>query len=177
MRLTLPLLVLSSAAAAQDEGAQSLPADLDGDGVMEVFSLAPNGNGGADLVIEDDGALIVAENFAWHGDLEYQQPSLSLAENNTLHVLSMNEASGPPWHMTISVFHDGETYRVGGIVHDWYDRIDPELGSVCVLNLVTGDGTVTAMSGEIRTLEPPTGPLEIGEWQAGITALPVECFD
>lgn len=176
MRLTLPLLLLASAAIAQDEGARSVRGDLDGDGADEIFTLADNGQGGADLVIEDDGALIVAEGFAWRGDLDYQQPSLALSETDTLLVQSLNEAVGPPWHMSVSVYHDGEEWRVGGLVYDWYDRIDPEKGAVCVFNLVTGEGTVTSMSGEARALAPTSGPVPIADWQQGLTALPVECL-
>ena len=176
MRMTLPLLLLAGAALAQDEGVLSLSGDLDRDGAAEVFTLAGTGNGAADLVIEDDGALIVAEAFAWRGEAPYQQPSLALAEDGSLLVLSMNEAVGPPWHMGVSVYHDGAAYRVGGIVYDWYDRIDPDKGAVCVLNLVTGDGTVTDMSGASRPLSPRAGPLEIADWRQGLSALPAECL-
>ncbi len=150
-----------------------MQSDLNGDGIVERFALIDNGEGTVDLQIENTGGgVIYADDIAWLGGIG-QKPTLDVAPNGALRVISMNDAIGRSrWELTLTVAFRGGTYRVAGYTYRWRDTILLEDNGDCDLNLLTGRGvlTVDGATRDVRT-DQAAVPVTSWDWAAPIPAV------
>lgn len=160
--------------AAQQIG-KTVASDLNGDGLVERFSLMDSGDFTADLQIENTGGgVIYAEDIAWIGGIG-QQPELSLADNGSVRLTSMNEAIGRHrWHLTLTIAYRRGTYLVAGYTYDWYDTIELADNGICDLNLLTGRGIRRRDTGPDTPVRTDQPALPATSWKED-TAIPAAC--
>jgi len=150
-------------------GAQSLgpmqSSDLNGDGRVERFTLIDNGNGSADLQIENTGdGVIYAQSIVWVGGVG-QTPSLSLAPNGSVKVHSQNDSIGRyRWSQVLTIaFRQGQ-YRVAGFTYSWRDTLNLPDNGTCDLNLLSGRGVLSIDGGPQQNIPANLPPLPVAEW-------------
>jgi hypothetical protein len=157
-------LVLASPATAQSV-IGVVKADLDQSGGAETFTLLDNGQGSADLQIDDTamGTRFGAE-IAWVGG-PGQTPWIALAPNGSVQVISMNDAIGRGrWELTLTIaFRDGD-YRVAGYTYAWRDTIELADNGVCDVNLLSGRGEVTRNGGPKLTFKTSEFATPVTSW-------------
>ncbi|NDU99396.1 hypothetical protein [Pseudoroseicyclus tamaricis] len=162
-------MVMAGAAAAQQEPREGreVSSDLDGDGVAETFTLRLTEENIALLdVTEGDAPVRTFYDVAWSGASPGTLPSLELAPNGSLRILSANESIGRErWRLALTIAYRDGHYRVAGITYDWYDTLDLSAGGTCDVNLLTGSGTVEIgpQRGEITALG---GAPRLMDWRA-----------
>ena len=167
-------LTLAGSAAAQQIG-PAATSDLNRDGQVERFTLIDSGDGTAHLRIENTGgAMILAQDIAWLGGIG-QQPELSLADNGSLLLTSMNEAIGRDrWHLTLTIAHRRGSYLIAGFTFAWYDTIEVDKNGICDLNLLTGRGYVSHNSAKRQPVSTSQPALPATEWKESIS-MPKAC--
>jgi len=176
MRIAIVFFLIGAAANAQQIG-QTVASDLNDDRRVEQFSLIDNGNGQVDLQIENTGSgVIYSEGIAWLGGFG-QQPELTLADNGSVLLTSMNEAVGRNrWHLTLTIAYRDGGYIVAGITYDSYDTLDLEAFASCDLNLLTGRGFASyGQGGEPIPVASPLSATPVTQWRDD-TQVPDICF-
>ena len=160
-------------------GAQSLgpmqSSDLNNDGRVERFTLIDNGNGSADLQIENTGSgVLYAQNIVWAGGIG-QIPSLSLAPNGSVKVHSQNDSIGRyRWSQVLTIAYRQGQYRVAGFTYSWRDTLNLPDNGTCDLNLLSGRGVVTIDNGPQRNISTSMAARPITQWSDDIAPSP-EC--
>jgi hypothetical protein len=128
----------------------------------------------ADLLISlsaRDGSpvLVRAPRIAWVGGMWGQEPSLELAANGSLIVVSENETIGRErWRMALTLAYRGGAFVVGGFTWASRDSLEPDNASHCDINLFNGRG--------IRDDKPIASAmraLPVQEWDLDV--FPEEC--
>ena len=171
MRHLVPLLFAAAPALAQ--GADRASADLDGDGVAEIFTLTVEADA-ATLVLDPGGARRSYPDIVWSGAMAGTVPHLEIAPNGSVLLISGNEAIGRDrWRQTLTIAYRQGDWRVAGFTYAWSDTLDPGSAGGCDLNLLTGSGTVTAGSGT-REVRPTIGALPLAAWTR--ETMPGECL-
>lgn len=147
MRALAIVFLLATPAAAQSVlGVVS--SDLDQSGGAETFTLLDNGQGSADLQIDDTalGTRFGAE-IAWVGGIG-QTPTITLAPNGSVQIISMNDSIGRGrWELTLTIAYRDDDYLVAGYTYAWRDTLDLADNGVCDVNLLSGRGEVTRNGG------------------------------
>jgi len=140
-------LVLAQNVAAQELVAV-VQSDLDGNGVLETFTLTNDGDGGADLIIEAPRAIpVYVRNIAWIGGIG-QEPTLEVAANGSVLLTSKSESIGRNrWFETLTIAHRRGTYLVAGYTYSFYDTLDLASAGSCDLNLLNRMGFLTRGQG------------------------------
>ncbi len=178
-RLLLVLSLLAGPAWAED-GSRPLwfaEADLDGDGVVEAYTLREGAESSVDLVVTEGGQERVVPGAAWTGGAFGQLPELDVNEGGSLLLTSMNDAIGRDrWRLVLTIAHREGGWRVAGITYERRDTLDLASWARCDLNFLSGQGVVET-DGGVREVEAPAAPLLWG-WSEGNLpeVLPVECF-
>jgi hypothetical protein len=180
-RATLILAALSGRPAFAE--GQRVEADLDGDGMVEIYRLDFDGAKASDemmfvdLVVETGRAARRVEDIVWSGGFEGSKPELSLGPSGEVLLDAMNGAYGRDrWHQTITIaFFDGD-WRVAGLSYSRYDTLDLDDHIHCDLDARTGVGLVTKPTGE-RRIDVPVAPA-LWDWpEAELQRhLPDECY-
>ncbi len=171
-RLLLPLLLLAAPAAAQEA---QLYADLNGDGRAERFWLYAGGDAMADLVIEGTGgATVQVPGFVWAGTMAGNEPSLELAENGSVRVISGNLSVGRNrWQQVLTIAYRNGGYMIAGYTYDSYDTLDLDAGGTCDVNLLTGRGALTMGGKSVPITVGMRAPF-VDDWNVDVGVLP-EC--
>ncbi len=161
-------------ASAQSLG-PSQSSDLNGDGRVERFTLIDNGNGSADLQIENTGGGVVyAQDIAWVGGAG-QIPSLSLASNGSVLVNSQNDSIGRyRWYQVLTIAYRQGAYRVAGYTYDWRDTLNLPDNGTCDLNLLNGRGHLTINGGPQGNISTTMAAYPVTQWKDAIFP-PSEC--
>ena len=152
-------------------------ADLDGDGVVEAYTLLEDGESSVDLVMTEDGEERVVPGAAWTGGAFGQLPELEVSQGGSVLLTSMNDAIGRDrWYLVLTIAHRDGDWRVAGITYERRDTLDLASWARCDLNLLSGRGEVET-EGAVREVEAPDAPL-LWEWSEATLPdlLPVECF-
>ncbi|GGL54605.1 hypothetical protein [Wenxinia marina] len=173
MRRLLALLCLAALPAAAQE-ATEVQTDLDGDGTIETWVMETDDAGGALLTVDGLDGIRVYRDVVWSGAMAGTTPSLDVAPNGSLQIVSQNEAIGRDrWRQVLTVaFRDG-AYRVAGFSYDWYDTLNPDSRGLCDLNLLTGRGVV--MDGDHEAEVDASVPaLPLAQWTSD--TFPGECL-
>ncbi len=157
-------LALATPALAQ-EVVDSVLSDLNGDGLRERFTLLHDGDGMADLIVEDTGfGRVTVPNIVWIGGIG-QEPDLDLAANGSVRLASMNESIGRNrWRQTLTIAWRGGAYRVAGYTYEWYDTLDLSDSGSCDLNLLNGKGFVSKGDGPRRAVRHDLTARPITAW-------------
>ena len=139
--------------------------DLDGSGGAETFTLLDTGNGSADLQIDATAwGTVFAADIAWVGGIG-QQPELSLADNGSVQLTSMNDAVGRDrWSLTLTIAYRNDDYRVAGYTYEWYDTLDLANNGICDVNLLTGQGEVSVDAGPPKSFSQSLPALAVTDW-------------
>lgn len=128
----------------------------------------------ADLLILLSGGdgrpeLLRVPRIAWVGGMWGQEPSLELAENGSLIVVSENETIGRErWRMALTLAYRGGAFVVGGFTWTSRDSLEPDNSTHCDINLFNGRG--------IRNDKPISTTmraLPVAEWD--LDTFPGEC--
>jgi len=164
IRLAAAITLLALPAFAQQYG-PTVASDLDGDGVAEQFRLTDYQDDGiVDLEITSTHGKIIARDIAWRGGIG-QQPTIQLAPNGSVQVLSMNDSIGRNrWTQTLTIAYRRDAYRVAGFTYDWYDTLDLEDYGICDLNLLTGTGNLTKADKPMQLVRTSQKAVPVTEW-------------
>ncbi len=174
MRLisALGLLLLAGPALGQ-EVLGVVKSDLDSSGAPEVFTLLDTGNGTADLQIDDTAmGTVFAADIAWVGGVG-QMPSIALAENGSVQVMSMNDSVGRDrWTLILTIAYRNDAFRVAGYTYSWYDTLDLANHGVCDVNLLTGRGEVSLSGGPKKRFTQSLPAIPVSDWTEMTIGLP-----
>lgn len=178
-RLLLALSLLAGPAWAEDSSRPLwfAEADLDGDGVVEAYTLREDGESSVDLVVTEGTEERVVPGAAWMGGAFGQLPELEVSQGGSVRLTSMNDAIGRDrWHLVLTIAHRDGDWRVAGITYERRDTLDLASWARCDLNLLSGRGVVETDVG-VREVEAPDAPL-LWDWNEATLPdlLPVECF-
>lgn len=145
--LALLALALPAAADGWPDGAPvaALSGDWNGDGLPDLAVLSEGADTAlADLTIYHGGGrrlspVLSVPGAAFSGPMHGQAPGLTARTATSFVIASEQIAVGrSPWTQDVTVaFRDG-AYVVAGFTHGFYDRLDPERGGNCDVNLLTG---------------------------------------
>jgi hypothetical protein len=164
MRALAIVFLLATPASAQTVlGVVS--ADLDQSGGAETFTLLDNGQGSADLQIDDTalGSRFAAE-IAWVGGFG-QTPRIARAPNGSVQVISMNDSVGRGrWELTLTIAYRDDDYLVAGYTYAWRDTLDLADNGICDVNLLSGRGEVTRNGGPKRTFKTTEFATPVTSW-------------
>ena len=145
----------------------TLASDLNGDGAPEQFRLTDFQNDGiVDLeIISSNGNVTIAKDIAWRGGIG-QEPTLALAPNGSLLVISMNESIGRNrWRQTLTIAYRKNAYRVAGFTYEWYDTLDPEDYGSCDLNLLSGSGNLQIADRPLKRVRTNQRAISVAQWK------------
>jgi hypothetical protein len=147
--------------------------DLDASGAPEVFTLLDTGTGTADLQIDDTAmGTVFAADIAWVGGAG-QVPSIALAENGSVQVISANDAVGRDrWSLILTIAYRNDAYRVAGYTYAWHDTLDLAANGVCDVNLLTGHGEVSIDGGPEKRFTQSLPALAVTDWTDMTIGLP-----
>ncbi len=172
----LCLIVLAAPVAAQSvPGVVS--SDLDKSGGAETFTLLDNGQGSADFQIDNTAlGTQFGADVAWVGG-PGQIPSLQLAPNGSVQIVSGNDAIGRDrWNLTLTIaFREGE-YRVAGYTYAYWDTLDLANNLVCDVNLLSGKGEVSFDGGPKQTFRTDEFATPITVWSQSSFGPNENCF-
>ena len=160
MKPWIAALLLSAAlpamAAAEDFPADRIIAmasgDWNKDGTPDLAVVATPGDGGD----EDNGVYVylakpeenrltlalAAPNSVWGNLTMYgQEPELTALANGSFTITTKNDAVGRDrWRQSLTVAYRNFDFIVAGYTYSSYDTLDPNGGSECDLNVLTGKG-------------------------------------
>ena len=172
IRLSAIFMLLAVPALAQHPG-PSVRADLDGDGVDELYTLlledpdAADPSNKADLAVQTAEGVRVVEDVVWQGRHDAGRPELDVGPENTLLITAMNDGYGRHrWSETIAIAHHNDDLRVTAVSYGWYDPLDLDAGETCDVDLLSGRGHVKTPEGSREIAAPFTPPL-LWDWRAG----------
>lgn len=178
LALSVCLLAYTSVSAMADEGRigggpllandmTRVTTDLDRDGKPETFEVTDNGESLTTLTIKRPGKpTIIARDMVWSLELA----SLKLAPNGSLQLGSSHVGVGrSPHEQTLTIAYRGGTYQVVGITRSNWDRVEPDNGTSCDINFVTGRSAVG------RRVRPAAWVKPVTAWTSD-TRLPAGCF-
>ena len=165
--------VLLGHAAVAQEVLGVVKSDLDDSGAPEVFTLLDTGTGTADLQIDDTAmGTVFAADIAWVGGAG-QVPSVALADNGSVQVMSMNDAVGRDrWSLTLTIAYRDNAYRVAGYTYIWRDTLDLANNGVCDVNLLTGRGEVSVDGGTKQEFMQSLPAMPVTDWTDMTISLP-----
>lgn len=172
--LSLFLIFLSPPALAEMQ--TKLGADLNGNGVEELYELVVDEDNIVTLRISENGAeTIEARDFTWKGGLYGQEPGLELAPNGSVRVYSQNEGCcRHRWRQTLTLAYRQDAIRVAGMTYQWRDTLDLDLYGTCDVNLLTGKGVVENFGQPAKWFRVPAEAVEVTEWSMD-ASLPEAC--
>lgn len=132
-------------------------------------------DGGVDLYIHlvDEGMQLAAHarGIAWRGGMAGQEPELEIAENGSLRLISQNESIGRDrWRQTLIIAYRDGRFVVAGFTHSSRDTLDPDAGSECDVNLLTGRGVRDG-----RQFRTDLRARWVEDWT--MDTLPGQCFE
>jgi hypothetical protein len=172
IRLSATLMLLAAPAFAQQPG-PSVRADLDGDGVEELYTLlledleVADASNKADLAVQTTEGVRVVEDVVWQGRYDAGRPELDVGPENTLLLTAMNDGYGRHrWSETITIAHHNDDLRVTAVSYGWYDPLDLDAGETCDVDLLSGRGHVKTPEGS-REIAAPFPPPLLWDWRAG----------
>ena len=165
IRLTAILMLLAAPAFAQQPG-PSVRADLDGDGVEELYTLllgdpeAADASNKADLAVQAAEGVRVVEDVVWQGRYDAGRPELDVGSENTLLLTAMNDGYGRHrWSETITIAHHNDDLHVTAVSYGWYDPLDLDAGETCDVDLLFGRGVAVTSEGRHEIVVPFPPPL------------------
>lgn len=118
------------------------------------------------------GVALAAFNphMAFNGAMAGSTPELRVAKSGSLQLHSENMAVGRDhWERTLTISYRGNRVVVSGITASDYDTLDPDSGSSCDVNLLTGKGK----SGK-KTVKVKAGGVPLAKWDDD-TSTPKAC--
>lgn len=171
----IAMLLIPLAAGAGPVG-DLVTSDLNGDGVEESFRLIDSGSGTVDLrIAETGGDPVFAQDIAWMGGVG-QMPELTVAEDGTIKLRSMNESVGRDrWELTLSIAWHEMQYRVIGVTYAWRDTLETEAEGTCDFNLVSGQGLIERSDSGALGASAPLTALPVTEWKDTTFVPPPAC--
>lgn len=135
-------------AAAQDwqpgELLAALSGDWDADGSTDLAVLVRGGDIGADLILYASRELrmepvLTVRDVAFAGVNYGQIPTLAARSATSFVIGSEQTAVGRnPWERQVTVAFRNGAWVVAGFTHAHYDRLDPDRGGHCDVNLLSG---------------------------------------
>jgi len=172
--LSLFLIFLSLPAWAEMQ--TKLSADLNGNGMIEIYELLADDENTVTLRISEEGSdIIQASDVAWKGVLYGQEPALELAPNGSVRVISQNEGCcRHRWRQTLTLAFRQDAIRVAGITYSWRDSLDPEIQVTCGVNLLNGKGFTLVGTSSPKWFRVPALAPKVTEWSLD-TGLPEAC--
>lgn len=104
------------------------------DGAADLYLFADMGEGWTKAAF--------APAIVWRGLMAGTDPSLEVADNGSLKVMSENSSIGRDrWTQTLTIAYRGGGFVVAGYTFSYYDTLDPDAGGICDVNLLSGRGT------------------------------------
>ncbi len=141
-------------------------ADLDGDGVEEVYVLILNSSdnvdpsNAADLVVQTEEGVRVLEDVVWQGNYDAGRPELEVGAEGTLLLTAMNDGYGRHrWSETVTIAHHDGNWRITVVSYGWYDPLDLDAGETCDVDLLFGRGVGVTSEGRHEIVVPFPPPL------------------
>ena len=174
---SLPALAQDAAVAVDPNKLLSMiSADWNDDGRLDraILVVSDMDDNEADLLISlsaSDGGreLLRAPRIAWVGGMWGQEPSLELAANGSLMVVSANETIGRErWRMALTLAYRGGAFVVGGFTWASRDSLEPDNASHCDINLFNGRGIRDG-----KPISTTMRALPMQEWDLDV--FPEEC--
>jgi hypothetical protein len=146
---------------------QSVRGDLDRDGRAETFTITDNGQSETSLIIQRPGKpTIIARNMVW----SLEPASIGRAANGSIVINSSHMGIGRSAHeQTLTIAYRNGAYQVVGITRSAWDKLDPDAGTSCDINLLTGRGMVRN-----RPVRRQPNAMPATAWKAE-TPLPAGC--
>ncbi|SMY08261.1 hypothetical protein [Flavimaricola marinus] len=167
MRYLLLAIFLIPGVAMADRILGEVTSDLNGDGTAETFILREFDEGYASLIlVTESGAPVEFRAVAWSGMGAGNQPSLALAPNGSVQIISENAAIGRNrWTQTLTIAYRAGAYRVAGYTYSWYDTLDLEFAGTCDVNLLTGNGVLDQLGHKPKSISDPNlVAVPLGDW-------------
>lgn len=146
MRHLIAILVFSASSAAsqttQGDVFDTISSDLNGNGIMETYTLIRGPEDNADLVVSGDPGL--DQTFpvlVWAGAMAGTIPSLGLTPAGSLQITHGNESIGRGrWQEVLTVAYRFDRLTLAGMTTSWFDTQDFDNTGSCDVNLLTGRG-------------------------------------
>ena len=179
MRVALFFLfaLLGTGALAQEaDPVTSLSLDLNGDGLVEGFTLLISETGEADLQITKTGGNdIYAVGLGSTGP-GADQPELAIRGDGQITITSHHDAEGPiRWSEILTLgFPDG-SYRITGYSYVWWSESDLESFGFCELDLRAGTGTIQQNGQPVFELLTEIPAMPATMWAATEKVMPIDC--
>lgn len=134
----------------------ALSGDWNGNDQTDLVVLLDTGEGAADLLLYERSGdrlnpLLHVANVAFAGPMGGQTPWLEARTETSFVIRSEQIGIGrSPWEQAVTVAYRDGAYVVAGYTHSFYDRMDPERGGRCDVNLLSGgwEGTFTPATGQ-----------------------------
>lgn len=159
------LIFLCAASVAMAEPNLHVSSDLDADGIAEDFYLMGGEDGDADILIEWPKGSLHVKDIAWQGAMYGQEPSLQLAPNGSVRLISMNDSIGRNrWELILTLAYRNDSYRVAGMTYRWRDTLNLADYGTCDVNLLTGRGILTIANGPEQAVSFPKGGVALTKW-------------
>ncbi len=168
LKTALAVLTLfpTAAFAAPPRVISAVEGDFNGDGSRDRAVLTDNGNANADLAIFlNDGkhgykAAGTAKAIAFNGGLSGNTPELRVTPTGSVQVYAENAAVGRAhWERTLTISYRGGRFVVSGLTASSSDALDPDAGSACDINLLTGKGMANDKKVTVKA-----GGIALGQW-------------
>lgn len=171
------LALLGASASAQEaEPVTSLSLDLNGDGIVEVFSLLISETGEADLQISQTGGNDVYAVGLGSTGAGADLPDLAVRGDGQIMITSHHDAEGPiRWTEILTLgFPDG-SYRITAYSYVWWSETDLESFGFCELDLRTGKGTIQQNGQPLFELLTEIPALPATMWASTKKVMPIDC--
>jgi hypothetical protein len=179
------LLTAMPAAAAPPHAPGDIPSarvlsavtgDWNNDGSIDHAVLFETDDSYAGLAIflskGNGGVALSAFNphMAFNGQMAGSTPELRVAKSGSLQLHSENMAVGRDhWERTLTISYRGNRVVVSGITASDYDTLDPNSGTSCDINLLTGKGKAGK-----KTVKVKAGGVPLAKWDDD-TSTPKAC--
>jgi hypothetical protein len=176
-RAALGLLILfGTSAVAQDADPSTLSLDLNGDGIVEVFTLLVSETGEADLRISETGGNDVYAAGIGSTGPGADRPVLAIRGDGQVTITSHHDAVGAiRWSEVLTLgFPDG-TYRITAYSYVWWSESDLESFGYCELDLRSGKGTVEQNGQPRFDLLTDIPALPATMWASAEKVMPMDC--
>lgn len=170
------LIFLGSAAFAQQTDPATLALDLNGDGIVEVFSLVVSETGEADLRISQTGGNDVLAAGLGSTGPGADRPELAIRGDGQVTITSHHDAVGPiRWTEILTLgFPDG-SYRITAYSYIWWSETDLDSFGYCELDLRAGKGTIEQNGQPRFELLTDIPALPAAMWASTEKIMPIDC--